>query len=367
MPPNTTLHSLTTTTTTTTTPPNGTNSIGTALEDDTSSSHPDGDVDDDCLLLLLPTLTPGQIEPMRWAPNDGGDVVTPNAYVMGLLPTVRLELLAYCDRLGVTDIFRYLTSNNNDDNNDEDGSNSNSNSNALEPGGTQELTLGANDWFLQRPQSYWNSNMHWISPMDKDAHEEYLRALSAAGFDEVLQHLGDHFGFHGLAVYHVTFIAVSHCSQGYRHYDATQTNASVFNIIVPLLLANDTGPELEIQGAAKASSSSSSSDPTTTTIEEAVATVSVGRLRYRYDVACLLGDDAVHATAAVDYRHGPHTGEMRMAATIYVADISVDNIDALLTDYTQQYPPKDQPELLLAMAGNHWHRDNPEARLPVPL
>jgi hypothetical protein len=292
----------------------------------------------------LPELTPGQIEPIRWAKD--GDVVTPNAYVIGLMPTVRLELLAYCDRLGVTDIFRYLTTN--------EGS--------LEPGATQELTLGEADWFLQRPGSYWNSNMHWISPMNQDAHDEYLRALSAAGFDDVLQHIGDHFGFHGLAAYHVTFIAVSHCTQGYLHYDATSTNASVFNIIVPLLLANETGPELDLQAAASSSSSSSSSDPGTEDNDDDKH--AVGRLRYQYDVASMMGDDAYHATSAVDYRP---QNEMRMAATIYVADITVDNIDAILTDYTQQYPPNDRPELLLAMAGNHWHRDIPHARLPEPL
>ena len=40
-----------------------------------------------------------------------------------------------------------------------------------------------------------------------------------------------------------------------------------------------------------------------------------------------------HATSAVDYRL---TKEMRMAATVYVADISEDNIDAILSDYTQK-------------------------------
>ena len=57
--------------------------------------------------------------------------------------------------------------------------------------------------------------MHWISLLDAYSHNDYLRALSAAGFDEVLQHVGEHFGFDGLACYHVTFIAVLHCNRGW--------------------------------------------------------------------------------------------------------------------------------------------------------
>ena len=77
-----------------------------------------------------------------------------------------------------------------------------------------------------------------------------------------------------------------------------------------------------------------------------------------------MGDEAYHATAALDYRDT--RGQMRMAATVYVADIGEDNIDKIMKDYTQHYPPRDRPDLLLAMAGSHWHPTNPTARLPSP-
>lgn len=57
---------------------------------------------------------------------------------------------------------------------------------------------------------------------------------------------------------------------------------------------------------------------------------------------------------------------MRMAATVYVADIDHTNIDDIVKDYTQRYPPKDEPELLLRMAGSHWNAINPELKLPKP-
>ena len=290
--------------------------------------------------FLTPDLQPGQIEPIRWA--DNGEIVTPNAYRIGIPPQIRQNLLEYCDRLGATDIFRCLTNGDNDDG-----------SFLLQPGTTQELVLLDDDdkendgfnWFLQRPDSYWNSNMHWLSPMDEAAQDNYLRVLGAAGFDQVLDKIGKEFGYRGLAAYHVTFIAVSHCTHGYLHYDATETNSSVFNIIIPLILANETGPELDILQKQDTNKKS----------------FKVGRLRYQYDVASLLGDDAYHATSAVDYRDSK---EMRMAATIYVADIYPSNLDAILTDYTQHYPPQDRPDLLLAMAGKHWQANDPKAKLP---
>ena len=38
----------------------------------------------------------------------------------------------------------------------------------------------------------------------------------------------------------------------------------------------------------------------------------------------------------------------------------------MLEDYTQHYPPKDRPDLLLAMAGKHWNRTDPSVKLPIP-
>jgi hypothetical protein len=76
-----------------------------------------------------------------------------------------------------------------------------------------------------------------------------------------------------------------------------------------------------------------------------------------------MGDDAYHATSAVDYQG---IRQMRMAATVYVADIGEDNIDNIMSDYTQHYPPSDRPDLLLAMAGSHWNPTDPNVRLPGP-
>lgn len=102
-------------------------------------------------------------------------------------------------------------------------------------------------------------------------------ALSSAGFDDVLSAVGTHFGFKGLACYQVTFIAVSVSNRGFIHHDFTGTakehNASrAFNIIIPLILADETGPELDLQS------------------DDAKF---IGRLRYQYDVAAMVSRGAV--------------------------------------------------------------------------
>jgi hypothetical protein len=275
-------------------------------------------------------LKPGQIEHIKWA--DSGEVAAPHAHLIGLSPRVRMSLLEYCDRMGITETFRRLTYR----------------GNALKPAENKNIVLQGLNWYVQRPEPHWKSNMHWISPLDAYSQNDYLRALSAAGFDDVLRDIGEHFGFEGLAAYHVTFIAVSHCTQGYLHYDVSETDARVFNVIIPLILAEDTGPELDLQVER----------------DDDDEDAEVGRLRYQYDAASMMGDDAYHATSAVDYRVQK---EMRMAATVYIGDINEDNIDNILSDYTQHYPPKDRPDLLLEMAGTHWHRDDPSARLPEPF
>lgn len=276
-------------------------------------------------------LKPGEMAEIRWA--SSGDVATKWAYRLGLHESIRKTLLEYCDRMGITDIFRHVTTRDN----------------ALLPGADKNLELNGHNWFLQRPDKKWRSNLHWLSPGDNAAHEDYLQALSVSGFDTILRGIGEQMGMDGLVAFHVTFIAVSYSTEGYMHYDVTATGGKAYNIIIPLILANETGPELDLR-----SSSILGEDETESL---------VGRYRYEYEVASMLGDDAYHATSAVDYRASK---EMRMAATIYVADVNEENAGAILNEYTQAYPPDDR-DLLMSWSGRHWRKDDTTAKLPAPV
>ena len=286
---------------------------------------------------FIPTpLQPGELATIRWA--DTGEIVTPNAHRLGLNPKVRQVLLEYCNAMGITELFRHVTKR----------------GNALRPGYESYLTLdGDQQWYLQRPEKKWQSNLQWLSPGDNPSHENYLQALSVAGFDDMLAGIGEALGLETLVAFHVTFIAVSHSTKGYMHHDVTETGAKAFNVIIPLLLANETGPELDLMN---------SMDEEYDYEDDDEDQYRVGRYRYEYDVASMMGDDSYHASSAVDYRTSK---EMRMAATVYIADVDEDNVEEILSQYTQAYPP-DDPDLLLSWRGRHWRRDDPSVKLPKP-
>jgi SET domain len=276
-------------------------------------------------------LPPAQMAPIRWAQT--AEVVTPWAFRLGLQPKLRHVLLEYCHKMGITEILRHVTVE----------------GNGLQPGTDVHMNLEGDDWYLQRPAPEWRSNLHWFSPGAGPAHEHYLQALSVAGFDEMLEGIGQYLGMDGLVAFHVTFIGVSFSNKGYLHHDVVKTGAKVYNVIVPLILANDTGPELDLQ----------SWHPE---LSEDEQEYKIGRYRYEYDVASMMGDNAYHATSAVDYRVNK---EMRMAATIYIADVNDVNAENIMGHYTQAYPPPDI-NLLKSWEGRHWKRSDPSRRLPVP-
>lgn len=269
-------------------------------------------------------LLAGNVMPMLW----GGRQLSENAFRVGLPPKLLNELRAYASRMGITDFYRGLVTK----------------GQPLRPGGERAVAFGdAYNWMVQRPKSHWRSNMHWTSPADENAHDDYLRVLSAGGFDEVLEKVGAYFGLEGLSAYHLSFIGVSHCEKGFIHADVNDSGRKAFNMIIPLILEEETGPELEIL----------SDDETTTR-----------HYKYEYNVASMVGDGALHATAACDYRT---KGTMRMAATVYIGEITEKNVNNLLLSLTQAYPPVGDARHLLDRAGNHWSKSNPSKRLPLPL
>jgi hypothetical protein len=221
--------------------------------------------------------------------------------------------------------------------------------NGLEAGTETHMDLEGDDWYLQRPEPNWRSNLHWFSPGAGPAHEHYLQALSVAGFDEVLDGIGKYLNMDGLVAFHVTFIGTSFSNRGFLHFDVKETGAKVYNVIIPLILANETGPELDLQ--------SWHPDIPEGEIEEPV-----GRYRYEYNVAGMMGDNAYHATSACDYRKNK---EMRLAATVYIADVNDLNADNILQHYTQAYPPTD-PDLIRSWIARHWKKGDPSRKLPKP-
>ena len=105
--------------------------------------------------------------------------------------------------------------------------------------------------------------------------------------------------------------------KGFIHADVNDSGWKDFNMIIRLILQEEaeedgsggshpTG-ELEIL----------SDDETTTQF-----------YKYEYNAASMIGDHALHATAACDYRHIDNG--MRLAATVHIGDIMTENVNHLL-------------------------------------
>ena len=182
--------------------------------------------------------------------------------------------------------------------------------------------------------------MHWISPADEKTHEEYLEVLARGNFDLVLKAIGEYLGLETLVAYHLTFIGVSHSEKGFIHRDTHHTGASVYNVIIPLILEEDSTPELEIQ--------------------DWDDDKRFGTLKYQVGMAAMMGDDAMHGTQACDYREKKG---MRLAATIYIADVHAHNAEKIAHQtLTQIFPIKDA-KWVVSQTGRHWEADNNETSL----
>lgn len=271
----------------------------------------------------------GEISDFRWKAN--GEIVCRNIFRVGLPEKVAATLRDFAERMGIMDEYRSLLI---------EGK-------ALKPGRNKFKSFGHQNWYIQRPPaSSWTANMHWISPADEEAHFDFLKVLSASGFDDVIESIGKRFDLGGMLVYHITFIGLSHCEQGKIHYDFSKVDDKAFNVIIPLVLANLTTPELDIRRKV-------------TTYKGRYDIVS--GYKYEHNIAAVTGDDAVHNTAACNYLDQK---EMRVMATLYMADVTESNVASIAKDFTQVYPKKFDTKYLMDQVGDHWSPDDPSKHLP---
>jgi hypothetical protein len=246
--------------------------------------------------VMADDVEPWKMAPMRW--KETGKIVTHNAFRLGLDKKVTPIIHKFAVKAGIEDFFKKITI---------DG-------NALVAGYATDIELAKDvgHWFIYRPNKDWTSNLHWLFTHDETSQNAYLKALSDAGFDNILKAIGEKMGFKKLNAMHLAFIGVSHSAKGFKHADVVNTGNKTFNVIIPMKLASETGPELEF---------SDMSDP---------ENVKTGKYKYEYDVAQMIGDSAIHATAGADYRPNK---EFRYAASIYVMEVDEVSIDGLLSSY----------------------------------
>lgn len=282
--------------------------------------------------FITEPLKVGKVTPIRW--KDTGKIAHEYAFQVGIGDEMRKKLLDFCNYKGITEMLEHVTAG----------------GNGLEPSGEFKVFVEDDSYVLQRPSYNWNSDLHWLTIYDDELHDEWMEALSAVGFDEVLKGIGESLGLDGLFAFSSTFVAASIGGKGFLHDDVANTDGKTYNIIIPLLsTANETQPQfLDIQDS-------------TRTVEGSNELM-VGRYEYQPDVAVLVGDSVKHATSALDYREN---NGFRMAATILVTDANSDNIDRVADNESGHYAAIDAG-WILENAGSHWKAGDPSKTLPKP-
>lgn len=268
-------------------------------------------------------LSPGEIKPISLK-RDGFPLVSPNMYEVGIPLSFREVLLSYMEERGLIDLYSKLL-------------------------GDEPMVIGSHEevirynelWETRRPNARYKSNMHWVSPAEEKSHRSFLRALGDSGFDQVLAGIGKFLGLTDILVYQLSLIGVSYCNGGsFPHHDFTETQGKAFNLLIPLILVQDSAPELDVY-------------PQDWTF--------IAQYKYKYGTGVLLGDDAVHATAALDY--GVNSGKIRISASIYMAEVREDNIANIASHINQNYPP--DAEYIFGHRGEHWSSTNQNNCLPT--
>jgi len=265
---------------------------------------------------LPASLKPGETVPLTFAHN--GQPVSELAYFVGLPQNFSSHLREYLDKQGMLKFFQRLLY-----------------TEPTEVGDTLYENLAEGRWFVERPHNLWNSNMNWVYPADEVARKSFLRALGAAGFDDVLAGVGEMLGLNGLVCYDNSFLAVTQSDDSYMHTDMEDSGRKAFNILIPISMVEQEGdrePELDIE----------SSD------ENVVVSIA-----YQYDVGVVVGDWTYHKTHAVDYTS---TGDMRVTASVYCAEFDEDNVDLIRRLYDEELPHLFGEYMELPIKEWHWRR-----------
>ena len=269
------------------------------------------------------SLQPGQVDLLRWA-NDNTIVQEYGARV-GLPPQLVPTLIEYARDMGLLDIMTNMLY---DDPLPPDAARWFS---FQSPYQTNEPKRNFT-WNVERPAKKWKSDMHWFNTADELSHEDSLRALAKGGFDDVLRGIGERFNLDELHVDSFGFVAVTECERGFIHTDWEDTDGRAFNFLVGILSPEGAGPELVVSEGDRR-----------------------GETYYGTNSGVLVGDYTRHGTRECDHRS--YRG-VRITASIYLADVTEDNVGILAGDTTSIFPPMADvgEEWIWSQRGRHWRK-----------
>ena len=286
-------------------------------------------------------IPPGEFSLLKW--EDDESVIDPFAAQVGLPETLVPTIKTYANQLGIFELVKDFLYN--DPCEPGSGRFYHLANPFAQPRQVETFPYSTNNdidkemqWYAQRPGSEWQSDMHWFAPSDERTHEVTLRMLFEGGFDQVLHAIGSHYDLDGLTIQSAGFLAVTHCEEGYLHTDFKHVEGKVFNFLIPLYSPEDAGPELKVVGNRYNEMEES---------EEQVGT----NIKYDSKYGVLVGDGTWHGTRECDHRP---TGDIRIVMSVYVADLTEDNLEKVSYDDTAIFPVPGMEDWLWAQRDRHW-------------
>jgi hypothetical protein len=244
-------------------------------------------------------------------------------FKLSLPPYMHPILLDYVERAGLCDLFRHCIK--------------------VQPRSFTTEVACPFRWNVRRhPFTGVNSDMYWISPANLETHNNLLSFLAVCGFSSVFSALAaksdrDASQF---KLFQATFLLVSRYTEMQFHVDFDDgVVGKVWSVIIPIVLVNGSNSELIIR----------SKDTSQTLVE----------VKYLIGEAVIFAPDVVHSTAVVEYADG-----YRVCLSLNVGFIHVGNVHHILSDITQQFPPKSS-EYLLSWPP-HWTTASPSRVINIP-
>jgi len=205
------------------------------LSDESAMEHDLKDANPSSSFLLPNHLKPGAVLPFVW--KEDGTQVDDFGRLVGLPPQLTAEILSFCEKSGLLEAFWAVSYENSQTTEEQ----------SYEITGLKGGYKG--NWTITNPgkNSNWpDSNMRWFDPTDEIGFEETLQVLKHAGFDTVLEAVGNEFNSEGLMIAGLGFIAVSQASDGDPHSDDPGSKDELFNFLFPLILPENDKAELYI-------------------------------------------------------------------------------------------------------------------------
>ena len=201
------------------------------------------------------------------------------------------------------------------------------------PNENRLYTLSDGTMWGARTSNHWSSDgdMTWIDPANEWTYELILDIYRNAGFDHILDTIGEKYGSEGLWIDGTSLIIVSHFNGTNIHTDLEDMEGDIFNVLFPIVIPS-SGGMLHL------------ADRDT---RQGLGTP------FRYHQGVLVGGASPHGTGPIDYRA---TGEFRMAVAVYMDDLQPDTV-AEFDDATAAFPPAGDLRYLMSQAGRHWTSD----------